>query len=125
MRESIVLSDRLRRPTSVFGVAPPRRWLKSPPAKRAAVASTSRSGRKVEVTRRRVSAALTMTATMPKPRKIDANEPMMPLVSARLAPMTRVARIGSPSSSSRSVSEKGARRHCAVRSVLATVMPSP
>ncbi len=56
MRFSMVLSERLSRPTSVFGVAPPRRWLKSPSAIAAAVCSTSRSGANVVVTSIRVRA---------------------------------------------------------------------
>nr|RZI34130.1 hypothetical protein BJQ95_03594 [Cryobacterium sp. SO1] len=70
MRLSMVLRDRLSRPTSVLGVAPPSRWLKSPSAMAAAVRSTSRSGAKVVVTSSRVSMAPTSTTPTPKPRKM-------------------------------------------------------
>jgi hypothetical protein len=71
MRLSIVLSERFSLPTSVFGVAPPSRWLKSPSAISAAVRSTSRSGRNVVVTSALVRKAPMMTTMTPKLKKIE------------------------------------------------------
>ena len=90
MRPSIVLRELLSRPTSVLGVAPGSRWLKSPSAMAAAVASTSRSGAKVDVTSSLVRAAPSTTIDSPNPRKIPMKRAMVWLVSSRLIPTTTV-----------------------------------
>ena len=82
MRSSMALSDRFRRPTSVFGVSASRRWLKSPAANRAAVSSTSRSGSNVAVTSSRVSIAPSRITETPNPRKITVNRAIVWSVSA-------------------------------------------
>ena len=105
-----VFRERLSRPTSVFGVAPPSRWLKSPSAIAAAVRSTSRSGANVEPTSTRVSTAPTITTTMPKPKNsVEAARSAVLMLSSGDAEHRDRSR---RSSVLRTRHPEGARRRC-------------